>query len=100
VSFQNTGAFTWPGGTANRVRFAYHWKNGACPGTTTAVFDGKRTALPGDIAPDGMVSNLPVQVIAPASAGTYCLAMDLVQEGITWFSSRGAATLAATVTVN
>jgi hypothetical protein len=41
-----------------------------------------------------------VAVQAPATAGTYCLVYELVQEGVTWFSTQGAATAATTVTVS
>lgn len=100
VSFTNAGSLAWLAGGANPVRFAYHWRNGACPGTSTAVFDGVRSNLAADIAPGGAVSNLPATVVAPASAGTYCLQYNLVREGITWFSSQGASRLSVTVSVN
>ncbi len=64
------------------------------------VWDGLRTSLSGDVAPSVTVANLIVQVTAPPAAGSYCLVMDLVQEGVTWFSSRGAATLNQPLTVN
>jgi hypothetical protein len=99
LSFSNTGTLTWSAGGANPVRLAYHWLNGACPGSTTAVFDGNRTPLPTDVAAGGSVSNLSATITAPTSAGTYCLVYDLVREGITWFSWQGAATQGVTVTV-
>ncbi len=64
------------------------------------VWDGLRTSLSGDVAPSVTVANLIVQVTAPPAAGSYCLVMDLVQEGVTWFSSQGAATLNLPMTVN
>ena len=99
VSFSNQGTLTWPSGGSNPVRLAYHWRNGACNGTTTAVWDGMRTALPGDVSTGSSVNNLTVSVKVPASPGTYCLVYDLVREGITWFSSQGAATQNITVNV-
>ncbi len=100
LAFTNAGSMTWPAGGANPVRLSYHWRAGACPGTSTAVWDGRRATLPGDIAPSGAVSGLPLQIVTPSTAGTYCLVYDLVHEGVAWFSGRGAATLARTVTVN
>lgn len=100
VSFTNAGTATWTAGGANPIRFAYHWRNGACPGTTNAVFDGVRTALAGDVAPGSTVTNLSATIVAPSSPGTYCLQYDLVKEGVTWFSWQGAATQTRTVTVS
>jgi hypothetical protein len=100
VTFTNAGSATWNAVGTNPVRFAYHWRNGACPGTSSAVFDGVRTALAGDVTPGGAVTNLSATITAPATAGTYCLQYDLVKEGVTWFSAQGAATQSAAVTVN
>ena len=36
---------------------------------------------------------------APATAGDYVLAIDLVKEGVTWFSEAGKPWLASRVTV-
>jgi hypothetical protein len=99
VTFTNLGSLTWNAGGSNPVRIAYHWINGACPGTTAAVWDGRRTALPGDVASGGTVSSLSVNVNTPSSAGTYCLVYDLVREGVTWFATQGSRTLAVTVNV-
>ncbi len=100
VTLTNSGSLTWAAGGGNPVRFSYHWLNGACPGTTTAAFDGLRSVLPGDIPANFTVTNLNVSVTAPASAGTYCLQYDLVREGVTWFSWQGANMLSTTVTVS
>jgi cell division septation protein DedD len=99
LNITNTGSLTWPSGGSNPVRVSYHWRNGACDGTTTAVWDGVRTLLPGNVANGGSLSSFSVSVKAPASPGTYCLVYDLVREGITWFSTQGAATQNVTVTV-
>jgi subtilisin family serine protease len=99
VSFTNSGATTWTSGGANPYRLSYHWLDGSCPGTTNAVWNGTRTALPGDIAPAAAVANLGASVTAPGSPGTYCFVFDLVREGVTWFSWKGAATKTKTVTV-
>jgi hypothetical protein len=100
VSMTNTGALTWSPSGANPTRLSYHWRNGSCPGTSGAVWDGLRTALSGDVPEGGSVSNLAAQVRAPNSPGTYCLQFDIVREGVTWFSSQGAAMSAKTVTVS
>lgn len=100
VSFTNDGTTTWAAGGTNPVRLSYHWRSDACPGTASAVWDGRRASLPGDVAPGASVANLPISVLAPGTAGTYCLVYDLVHEGVAWFSSLGAPTLSVTVTVS
>ncbi len=100
LTFTNTGSLTWQSGGASPVHLAYHWRNGACPGASTAVWDGLRTSLPADVATGGVVSNLQARVVAPSSPGTYCLGYDLVREGYAWFGNQGAATLQLTMTVN
>lgn len=45
------------------------------------------------------MSNLPLMLAAPASSGSYWLIYDLVNEGITWFNWRGAATVSLSMTV-
>jgi hypothetical protein len=100
LTFTNTGSLGWQSGGSNPVRLAYHWRNGVCPGSTNAVWDGQRTVLPGNVASGGSANSFAASVKAPASAGTYCLQYDLVREGVTWFSWQGAAMLSKTVTVN
>jgi hypothetical protein len=100
VSFTNMGTLEWTPQWPNPVRVSYHWRAGACPGSGPWTWDGVRTMLPGSVATGEAVSNLATAVRAPASAGTYCLVYDLVKEGITWFSSQGAAVKMKTITVN
>ena len=100
LSFSNAGALTWPAGRAAPVRLSYHWLRGACPGAEAAVWYGGRTALTSDVAPGAEVTDLVMTVAAPATAGNFCLELDLVREGVTWFSSVAAATLKRTVSIN
>jgi len=100
LSFTNTGSATWNNAGTNPARLSYHWRSGACPGTTTSVWDGLRTNLPANVAAGNSVANLVAQVRAPNSAGTYCLQYDLVKEGVTWLSTQGANVLNKTVTVS
>jgi hypothetical protein len=99
LSFNNGGSVTWPSGGANPVRVSYHWRQGACPSSTTVVWDGLRTNLPSNVAPAANVSNLVSQLRAPSTPGTYCVVWDLVHEGVSWFSTQAANTLQQTVTV-
>lgn len=99
VTFRNTGTLTWPSGGPNPVRLSYHWHNGNCPGGASVVFDGLRTNLPSSVAPGGTVSDLVMTIAAPASAGSYCLEMDVVQEGEAWFESAASGTRSFSVSV-
>jgi hypothetical protein len=71
------------------VLVSYHWldADGAM-----AVEDGARTPLPSPLLPNEVVS-MTCYVIAPSTPGRYTLAIDLVEEGITWFSRAGAVML-------
>ncbi len=100
VTFTNAGSAAWTAGGANPVHLSYHWRNGACPGATSAVWDGIRTSLAANVAPGATVTNLAAQVKAPAAAGAYCLQFDLVKEGVAWFSTQGSPALSRTITVN
>ena len=51
------------------------------------VFDGARTPLPQDLAPDASVE-VDASVIAPNEAGKYEVQFDLVHEGVAWFADR------------
>jgi hypothetical protein len=100
VSFTNAGSTTWNATGSNPVRFSYHWHSGTCAaGNPVLAYGSIHTVLPGDVAPSGTVSGLSANILAPSSAGTYCLQYDLVKELVTWFSWQGASTQSATVTV-
>ena len=99
LSFANAGTLTWAALPPNNVRLAYHWRNGACSGTSTAIWNGTHTDLPLDVAPGGSVTALAASVKAPATAGTYCLQYDLIREGVTWFSWQGAGVLQVTLVI-
>ncbi|MBI4288416.1 MAG: S8 family serine peptidase, partial [Chloroflexi bacterium] len=82
INLTNTGSLTWPKGGANPVNVSYHWLN-ATTGAAV-VWDGLRSALPGDVA-SGETATVTATLKAPPAAGSYTLRWDLVQEGITWF---------------
>ncbi len=100
ISLTNTGTLTWSATGPNAVRLAYHWRNGACAGTTLAVWDGIHTSFAADVPAGGSVTNLAATVNTPGAPGTYCLSFDLIHEGVTWFSWKGAAMKSTTVTVS
>ncbi|HET8568888.1 MAG TPA: N-acetylmuramoyl-L-alanine amidase [Candidatus Limnocylindria bacterium] len=85
----NSGNWTWPSGGANPVNLAYHWWS--LTTNRTVLWEGARTTLGQDVAPGASV-NLSARVVFPATAGTYLLRWDLVEEGVSWFSGKGVAT--------
>jgi subtilisin family serine protease len=94
VTLTNTGTETWPAAGPNPVRLSYHWLRSG----TTAHWDGQRGILPRDVAPGASVL-VSVPVLTLGTAGTYTLRLDLVQEGIAWFSGIGVAPFDLTVNV-
>ncbi len=71
------------------VAASYHWLDAK---GAVSVQDGARTALPRPVAP-GMECEMTLRVDTPGTPGRYTLAIDLVEEGVTWFSAAGAPLL-------
>ena len=68
------------------VRLGNHWRTWF--GRIVAFEDG-RFNIPYDIAP-GEIGEIALSVVAPAKPGRYLLELDMVQEGVRWFSSSGS----------
>jgi SAM-dependent methyltransferase len=86
VVVANAGDVTWPAGLArHRLALGNRWR---CRGTLAVPDDG-RVGLPADVAPGALVE-LELVVTAPETEGEYELELDLVQEGVAWFSERGS----------
>jgi hypothetical protein len=68
---------------------SYHWLD---PKGAVVVQDGARTPLPRPVAP-GDTCEMTLRVETPLKPGRYLLAVDLVEEGVTWFSEAGAPLL-------
>ena len=82
---QNVGASPWPALLGGRpVHLGNHWRD--TDGKLLQLDDG-RAPLPHDVAP-GEVVELELAVTAPVEPGDYLLELDLVQEGVAWFSQR------------
>ncbi|MDO8506483.1 MAG: N-acetylmuramoyl-L-alanine amidase, partial [Candidatus Limnocylindria bacterium] len=92
VTLTNTSTFAWSSSGANPINLSYHWYD-----TTgnQVVWDGWRTSLN---IPAGQSAVVNAVVAGPPRAGTFVLRFDLVQEGITWFSQKGVAMPATTIT--
>jgi SAM-dependent methyltransferase len=85
VQLTNEGRSAWSSEAGAGVFASYHWLD-----TKGHVvdFDGERTPLPRTIAP-GETADVALVVRAPTVCGLYTLAIDLVREGVTWFSEAG-----------
>lgn len=85
VSVSNTGTLLWPLTGAQPVRLASHWYT---PEGQLVLWDGPRGALPREVARgETVLVELPLE--PPPLAGSYILRIDLVHEGVTWFSGEG-----------
>lgn len=66
-------------------------------GSLLTNMDG-RHGIDKDLKP-GEETEVPLSITAPKDPGDYVLEVDVVQEGVTWFSDKGSATAKANVTV-
>lgn len=78
----NTNGRVWTSQATPPVRIAYHWFTEDEPDREALVWNGSRTELR---AGEGL-SQCVVQVRAPDRPGRYLLQIDLVEEGVAWFS--------------
>ena len=92
VTITNVGTAVWQPGVVNA---SYHL---VTPSGAVFVWDGVRTKLAGPLD-KGQGATVLLQVLLPAAAGAYELQIDLVQEGITWFSGQRIAPARIAVTV-
>jgi SAM-dependent methyltransferase len=85
VGIVNAGWDQWRSDGDHPVHVSYHWlkANGGM-----FEFDGVRTDLARPLGP-GESCEVAATIRAPGAAGDYILAIDLVKEGVTWFSEAG-----------
>jgi len=95
VTLTNTSTVAWRAGGANPVRLAYHWFDLS---GRTVIWDGARTTLPADLPAGGTVT-LRELIAPPTVFGAYVLQVDLVREGVFWFSAANVAPAVRTVYV-
>ncbi|MEA2662844.1 MAG: hypothetical protein QOH08_2416 [Chloroflexota bacterium] len=82
VRVTNASAAAW----GPNVNLSYHWYDGA---GNVVTYDGLRTSVAG--LGGGQTTTAFARVQGPIAAGTYTLRFDVVQEGVAWFSSKGAS---------
>ena len=91
----NLGSQTWPSTGERPVRVSYHW---AARGGEIVVFDGDRTPLDRDLAPNA-TARLWASVRAPEAPGDYILQLSMLQEAVGWLEGQDGATLDMHVSV-
>ena len=87
VAVRNESTQTWLQDLTNQINVGNHWL--LTDGGLVIPDDG-RERVPGKVLPGGEFA-VSLTVQAPQTPGRYELALDLVQEGVTWFADRGSA---------
>ena len=87
---------TWASEDVERpVLISYHWYDSS---RRAVDYDGLRTPLPRPLAP-GAECDAAVRLKTPAAPGSYLLEIDLVEEGVSWFSAAGVPPLRVPVRI-
>lgn len=95
VKVKNTSGNIWPINGTKRVNLSYHWLD---LGGKEIVHDGVRSLLNYSSLP-GREEQITLNVLTPTIPGTYFLEVDLLQEGVDWFKSRGNPALKRQVVI-
>jgi hypothetical protein len=88
VELRNASLEIWRPAKVSGIMLANRWLN--TEGEVVNSADG-RTPLTEELAP-GASTTLFLQATAPARTGPWTLELDMVDEGVTWFSSLGSPT--------
>lgn len=106
VVVKNIGDGSWPDIPSadpatgrGAVRLGYRWWSEGDAKRLVADYAAQRGDLRAPLGPGGSAT-MTALVTAPSAPGTYLLQLDLVEELVVWFESRGAAKLMVPVTVN
>lgn len=89
VKVKNVSDAVWPmrgrqGDGYFQVNLGDHWLDA----NNRAVRVDERTAMPRDLRP-GEEVELPITLVAPNAPGNYVVTIEMVQEGVAWFSTKG-----------
>jgi len=98
VRVKNTGNLTWNMNGDSPVYLGYHWID--FNSREVVVFDGERSIISQDGINVGEETVFDLNVISPSEPGEYILQIDLVHEGVTWFSFQGVPSLEKFITVD
>jgi SAM-dependent methyltransferase len=96
LTVQNASWREWRSeGTAHPILLSYHWLDTR---RRPVDYDGLRTPLPRAVQP-GESCAVTMRVRAPSKRGQYVLEIDLVEEGVSWFTRAGIRPLRSSVRV-
>ena len=99
VAVRNEGNVVWiaseRGTSPLQLSLGNHWLDAA---GNAVVNDDGRSLLARDLRP-GEEVEITLVVTAPSRAGDYLLELDMLQEGVSWFGSKGSKTLRLPVRV-
>ena len=95
VEVRNSGSHDWAPTEISGLQLGNHWLDGERQ--VVSWLDGV-AALPTISVDRSVTVSLPV--CAPSTPGTYFLQLDLVEEGVAWFSERGNETLMLPILVS
>jgi ubiquinone/menaquinone biosynthesis C-methylase UbiE len=88
VHVRNAGNGVWCEQSVFPVRASYHLYRVHDGARHLVSFDNARTALPSGIGPGEQLA-VALEIPQPAEPGHYVAEVDLVHEGVRWFSERG-----------
>jgi SAM-dependent methyltransferase len=95
VTLRNRSWRAWSSDADAPIFLSYHWLGAR---STVVEEDGLRTPLPRIVAP-GETCTMSLRIRTPHVPGRYTLAVDMVEEGVRWFSGAGAPTRQVSVKV-
>ncbi|MBN2072919.1 MAG: LCP family protein [Actinobacteria bacterium] len=98
ITVKNTSLEKWESGSENPVLLGYHWID--FEDKKMVVFDGNRAILPRNEVAPGEEVTFVLEVEAPGEPGQYILQVDMVKEGVTWFSYQGVPPMEKYVVVD
>lgn len=93
---KNLGNSSWPAVGTKDFRYQVNLGNRWIGAGTT--FEDNRAAMNADLPPGGE-TEMTLAITAPGTPGEYTLELDMVHEGVTWFSEKGARPLRLKVRV-
>ncbi len=98
VKVKNTGSLDWDNDGENPIYLGYHWLD--LNSREVIVYDGKRSIIPQSGVSTGDEAIFDLRVLSPSESGNYILQVDLVHEGVTWFSAQGVPVMERNVLID